>query len=84
MLFGKPLWDMKQSKWRILNGYQSVLSEKNNLYFEVTFTDTPYWEDFTKKELYLNIPEEIKSKEEQKENKKNKKSPKNNKNEDVQ
>ena len=82
MLMGKPLWDNKAQKWRILNGYRSVLGNTNNMFFEVTFTDTPHWEDFTQKELYLNIPEEIKLKEEQKENKKNKKSPKNNKNEE--
>lgn len=56
MLMGKPLWDAKQRKWRILNGYQSVLGNNNTLYFEVTFTDTPYWEDFTEKELYINTP----------------------------
>ena len=61
MLMGKPLWDAKKRKWRILNGYQSVLGNNNVLYYEVTFTDTPYWEDFTEKEMYINIPEEIKT-----------------------
>lgn len=60
MLIGKPLWDSKQKKWRILNGYQSVLGNNNQMFFEVTFTDTPYWENFGEKTLYLNIPEEVK------------------------
>lgn len=80
MLMGRPLWDVKQRKWRILNGYQSVLGDNNNIFFEVTFTDTPYWEDFTEKELYINIPGEVKTKEETEEKKKTNKSPKNNKN----
>jgi len=28
------------------------------MFFEVTFTDTPYWENFTEKELYIDIPNE--------------------------
>lgn len=70
MLMGKPLWDSKKKKWRILNGYQSVLSDSNQMFFEVTFTDTPYWEDFTEKMLYINIPEEIKTVDNKKEKKK--------------
>ena len=58
MLMGKPLWDEEKKKWRVLNGYQSIIGNQNNMFFEVTFTDTPHWEDFTKKKLYVNIPEE--------------------------
>ena len=78
MLMGKPLWDAKQRKWRILNGYQSILGNNNTMYFEVTFTDTPHWENFIEKELYLNVPKENKTNEKDKEN--SNKSPKNNKN----
>ena len=56
MLIGKPLWDVKLNKCRILNGYQSVLGNNNRLFYEVTFTDTPYWENFIEKQLYINIP----------------------------
>lgn len=56
MLIGKPLWDGKLNKWRILNGYQSVLGNNNRLFYEVTFTDTPYLENFIEKQLYINIP----------------------------
>ena len=67
MLIGQPLWDAKQQKWRIFSGYQSVLGNGKNIFFEVTFTDTLNWEDFTKKELYINVPvknKDNKSKEE--------------------
>lgn len=64
MLIGRPLWDKKRKKWRILNGYQSVLGNTNNLFYEVTFTDTPYWENYADKQLYLSVPVE---KEKQKE-----------------
>lgn len=60
MLMGKSLWDSKKQKWRILNGYQSVLGDNNQMFFEVTFTDTPYWENFVEKELYIDIPKEQK------------------------
>lgn len=70
MLMGKPLWDSKQKKWRILNGYQSVLGNNNQMFFEVTFTDTPYWENFVEKKLYINVPEEIKIVDNKKEKKK--------------
>lgn len=59
LLLGKPVWDAKRKKWRILNGYQSVLGNQNNqMFFEVTFTDSPYWENFIEKELYMDIPKE--------------------------
>ena len=59
LLLGKPIWDAKRKKWRILNGYQSVLGNQNNqMFFEVTFTDSPYWENFIEKELYIDIPKE--------------------------
>lgn len=68
MLIGRPLWDKKRKKWRILNGYQSVLGNTNNLFYEVTFTDTPYWENYADTQLYtqlyLSVPVE---KEKQKE-----------------
>lgn len=78
MLMGKPLWDNKGHRWRILNGYKSTLGNNNNMFFEVTFTDTPHWENFIEKELYLNVPKENKTNEKDKEN--SNKSPKNNKN----
>lgn len=28
------------------------------MFFEVTFTDSPYWENFVEKRLYLEIPKE--------------------------
>ena len=33
MLIGRPLWDKTRKKWRILNGYQSVLGNTNNLFY---------------------------------------------------
>lgn len=65
MLIGKPLWDSMQKKWRVLSGYQSVLGNTTNqMFFEVTFTDTPYWENFGDKKLYLNIPKDKEEKQE--------------------
>ena len=64
MLIGRPLWDKARKKWRVLNGYQAVLGNTNNLFYEVTFTDTPYWENYADEQLYLNVPAE---KEKQKE-----------------
>lgn len=62
LLLGKPVWDEEKKKWRVLNGYQSVLGDKNNqMFFEVTFTDTPYWENFVEKQLYMDIPKEQKA-----------------------
>ena len=59
LLLGKPVWDAQMRKWRVLNGYQSVLGNQNNqMFFEVTFTDSPYWENFIEKELYIDIPKE--------------------------
>lgn len=59
LLIGKPLWDAQKKKWRVLNGYQSILGNQNNqMFFEVTFTDTPHWENFIEKQLYIDIPKE--------------------------
>ena len=59
LLLGIPLWDAQKKKWRVLNVYQSVLGNSNNqMFFEVTFTDSPYWENFIEKRLYLEIPKE--------------------------
>ena len=63
MLIGRPLWDAVKKKWRVLNGYQAVLGDTNQLFYEVTFTDTPYWENFADKKLYINLP--VKKEEEQ-------------------
>ena len=57
-------WDKTRKKWRVLNGYQAVLGNTNNLFYEVTFTDTPYWENYADEQLYLSVPVE---KEKQKE-----------------
>ena len=57
LLLGKPIWDEQKNKWRVLSGYQSVLgNQQNQLFFEVTFTDTPHWENFIEKQLYIDIP----------------------------
>lgn len=59
LLLGKPVWDAQKKKWRVLSGYQSVLGNQNNIiFFEVTFTDTPHWENFIEKQLYIDIPKE--------------------------
>ena len=59
VLLGKPIWDAQKKKWRVLSGYQSVLGNQNNIiFFEVTFTDTPHWENFIEKQLYIDIPKE--------------------------
>lgn len=74
MLIGRPLWDAVNKKWRVLNGYQAVLGNTNQLFYEVTFTDTPYWENFVKKQLYLDIPKEQEDKTENGDKGSNKKS----------
>lgn len=48
MNVGKPIWDNIFKKWRILTGYQY---EEGKYY--VTFSDTPHWELFKDKKLYL-------------------------------
>ena len=59
VLLGKPIWDAQKKKWRVLSGYQSVLGNQNNIiFFEVTFTDTPHWENFIEKQLYIYISKE--------------------------
>lgn len=75
LLLGKPVWDEQIRKWRVLSGYQSVLGNQNNqMFFEVTFTDTPYWENFVEKQLYLDIPKEQENKTENRDKGSNKKS----------
>ena len=46
MLIGRPLWDKTRKKWRVLNGYQAVFVNSTNLFYDVTFIDTPYWESY--------------------------------------
>lgn len=53
---GKPIWDNKRKKWRVLDYYSR---EKNK--FKVSFSDTSYTENFEEKELYFK---EIKESEE--------------------
>ena len=53
---GKPIWDNKRKKWRVLDYYSK---EKNKLY--VSFSDTSYTENFGQEELYFK---EIKESEE--------------------
>ena len=53
---GKPIWDNKRKKWRVLDYYSK---EKNKLY--VSFSDISYTENFEKEELYFK---EIKESEE--------------------
>lgn len=53
---GKPIWDNKRKKWRVLDYYSK---EKNKLY--VSFSDTSSTENFEKEELYFK---EIKESEE--------------------
>lgn len=53
---GKPIWDNKRKKWRVLDYYSQ---EKNKLY--VSFSDTSSTENFEEKELYFK---EIKESEE--------------------
>lgn len=73
MLIGRPLWDAVNKKWRVLNGYQAVLGNTNQLFYEVTFTDTPYWENYNDKKLYLNVPVEKEKSKEKGDKKSNKK-----------
>ena len=53
---GKPVWDNKRKKWRVLDYYSR---EKNK--FKVSFSDTSYTENFEEKDLYFK---EIKESEE--------------------
>ena len=53
---GKPVWDNKRKKWRVLDYYSK---EKNKLY--VSFSDTSSRENFEEEELYFK---EIKESEE--------------------
>ena len=45
---GKPIWDNKRKKWRVLDYYSR---EKNK--FSVSFSDTSYTENFEQEELYF-------------------------------
>ena len=45
---GKPVWDNKRKKWRVLDYYSR---EKNK--FSVSFSDTSDAENFEKEELYF-------------------------------
>lgn len=53
---GKPVWDNKRKKWRVLDYYSR---EKNK--FKVSFSDTSYTENFEEEDLYFK---EIKESEE--------------------
>lgn len=53
---GKPIWDNKRKKWRVLDYYSR---EKNK--FKVSFSDTSYIENFEEEDLYFK---EIKESEE--------------------
>lgn len=46
-LLGKPIWDNKNKRWRVLYEYSETISKK-----WVRFTDNNSYEDFEKKELY--------------------------------
>ena len=50
---GKPVWDNKRKKWRVLDYY---CREKNTFY--VSFSDTNDREKFEEKELYFKESEE--------------------------
>ena len=49
---GKPVWDNKKKKWRILEGYMRV-----NKTYSMTFTDMSDWDDCDSDRIYL---EEVK------------------------
>ena len=46
-LLGKPIWDNKNKRWRVLYEYSERIPKK-----WVRFTDNNSYEDFEKKELY--------------------------------
>lgn len=48
MNVGNPVYDKKEKRWRILEGYK-----KYDKTYSVTFTDSNYWERFQDVELYL-------------------------------
>ena len=49
---GQPVWDSREKKWRILDGYR----RSGNTY-SITFTDIANWDSFCDRCLYL---EEVK------------------------
>ena len=51
---GKPVWDDKRKKWRVLDYY---CREQNTFY--VSFSDTNNREKFEEKELYFKERDEI-------------------------
>lgn len=57
---GQPIWDTREKKWRVLDGYRRT----GNTY-SITFSDIADWCSFLDRELYL---------EEEKENESNDKS----------
>lgn len=55
---GKPVWDNKRKKWRVLDYYSR---EKNK--FKVSFSDTSYTENFEEEDLYFKEIKESEEKE---------------------
>ena len=47
MNVGNPVWDKKEGKWRVINGYKRI-----NDSFYVSFTDCVNWEFYKSTELY--------------------------------
>lgn len=45
---GQPIWDSRDKKWRILEGYKRI----HNTYC-ITFTDTADWISYYDRNLYL-------------------------------
>ena len=45
---GQPVWDSREKKWRILDGYR----RSGNTY-SITFTDIADWVSFIDRNLYL-------------------------------
>ena len=56
---GKPVWDNKRKKWRVLDYYSR---EKNK--FKVSFSDISYTENFEEEDLYFKEIKESEEKEE--------------------
>ena len=44
----KPVWDSREKKWRILNGYKRM-----DYTYSITFTDIADWVSFNDRYLYL-------------------------------
>lgn len=45
---GKPVWDSKENKWRVLEGYKKILDKSC-----IKYTDSINWYDFKSSKLYL-------------------------------